>query len=168
MTRILFICHGNICRSPMAEFVMKELVQRAGCAERFLIASAATTTEELGRDTHPGTREELRRQGIPFTRRQARQLRWGEYGDWDYLVAMDRENLADIPSLLGADRDGKVRRLLSFAGEERDVADPWYTGDFATTYRDVLRGCEALLRMILAKEPPPGKRENAAEDTAAP
>ena len=129
LIRILFVCHGNICRSPMAEFVMKDMARRAGCADRFVIASAATTTDDLGSDMYPRAKEELKRHGVPFKRRQARQLRRGEYADWDHIVAMDGENLADIPVILGADPERKVRLLLSFEGEERPVSDPWYTRD---------------------------------------
>ena len=153
--RILFVCHGNICRSPMAEFIMKDMARRAGCADRFVVASAATTTEELGNDMYPNAKEELKKHGIPFERRQARQLRRGEYADWDYIVAMDGENLYDIPALLGADPERKVRLLLSFAGDERPVSDPWYTRDFATAYRDISLGCKALLEeALMAKHQP--------------
>ena len=147
--RILFVCHGNICRSPMAEFVMKDLARRAGCEDRFVIASAATTTDELGNDIYPNAKEELKKHGIPFERRQARQLRRGEYADWDYIVAMDGENLEDIPDRLGLDLEHKVRLLLSFAGEERPVSDPWYTRDFETAYQDISLGCKALLEEAL-------------------
>ena len=149
MIHILFVCHGNICRSPMAEFIMKDRVKRAGCADWILIASAATTTEELGNDMYPNAKEELRKHGIPFERRQALQLRRGEYADWDYIVAMDGENLADIHDLLGPDTEHKVRLLLSFAGEKRAVSDPWYTRDFASAYWDISLGCEALLKEVL-------------------
>ena len=149
MIRILFVCHGNICRSPMAEFIMKDRVRRAGCEEKFLIASAATTTEELGNDMYPNAKEELRKHGIPFERRGARQLRRGEYADWDYIVAMDWENLADISELMGEDTERKVCLLLSFAGEKRAVSDPWYTRDFAAAYRDISAGCEELLKEVL-------------------
>ena len=152
MIRILFVCHGNICRSPMAEFVMKDMVRRAGGGEeKFLIASAATTTDDLGSDMYPMAKEELRKHGIPFERRQARQLRRDEYGHWDYIVAMDGENLADIPKLLGTDTEHKVRLLLSFAGEISAVSDPWYTRDFAAAYRDISNGCETLLNEIMRK-----------------
>ncbi len=149
MIRILFVCHGNICRSPMAEFVMKDMARQAGCADRFVIASAATSTDDLDSDMYPHAKEELRKHGIPFERRQARQLWHGEYGDWDYIVAMDGENLGDIPDRLGADPEHKVRLLLSFAGEERSVSDPWYTRDFETAYRDISMGCKALLEAVL-------------------
>lgn len=125
---------------------MKDLVQKTGCADQFEIASAATTTEELGNDVYPHAKEELRKHGIPFERRQARQLRHGEYAYWDYIVAMDGENLADIPELLGEDTEQKIRLLLSFAGERRAVSDPWYTRDFEAAYRDISLGCTALLK----------------------
>ena len=149
MIRILFVCHGNICRSPMAEFVMKDMVKRAGCEEKFFIASAATTTDDLGSDMYPLAKEELRKHGIPFERRQASQLRRGEYEDWDYIIVMDGENLADIPGLLGPDKEHKVHLLLSFTGEKRAVSDPWYTRDFAAAYRDISLGCDALLKELL-------------------
>ena len=148
MIKILFVCHGNICRSPMAEFVMKELVRRAGRTGQFAIASAATSTDEIGADVYQGTQEELIRHGIPFSHRHARQVTREDYDRWDHLVVMDKANLAAMPGLVGLDREGKVRRLLEFAGEARDVADPWYTGDFTTAYRDISRGCEALLKTL--------------------
>ena len=128
---------------------MKDIVRKAGCEEKFLIASAATTTDDLGSDMYPLAKEELRKHGIPFEQRQARQLQRGEYGYWDYIVAMDEENLADIPELLGPDTENKNHLLLSFAGEKRAVSDPWYTRDFAAAYRDVSAGCEALLKELL-------------------
>ena len=132
MHKILFCCHGNICRSTMAEFVMKELVRQRGIADLFYIASAATSREEIGNDTHWGTKEKLREQGIPFTKRKA-----------------VRENDYEIRRICGPDDDGKVYSLLSFAGLDREVADPWYTGNFDKTYEDVDMGCRALLAYIL-------------------
>lgn len=148
MTRILFVCHGNICRSPMAEFVMKHLVDEAGFTDRFYIASAATSTEELGSDIHPGTRRMLDQHGIPHPRRHARQLRRDEANDWDYIVGMDEENMRNIARMLGPDARNKTSKLLSFAGSDADVADPWYTDNFEATYRDVLAGCQALLERV--------------------
>ena len=145
MKRILFVCHGNICRSPMCEFVMKELVRRAGCGNEFVIDSKACRTDEIGSDTHPGTRRKLREMGIPFPRRAARLIRREDYDAYDLIVAMDDENMRDLSRLTKGDPKGKCRLLLSFAGEDRDVADPWYTGNFDATYRDVLKGCKALL-----------------------
>ena len=150
MTKILFICHGNICRSPMAEFVMKELVRRAGLQNDFLIESAATSREELGNDMHYGTRTKLREMGIPFTRRAARQITINDYDRYDYLVAMDDENLYYMNRCWGGDPKNKIRMLLSFAGKDRDIADPWYTGNFDQTYEDVLEGCTAFLESLRA------------------
>lgn len=149
MLDILFICHGNICRSPMAEFVMKDLTERQGLAGKFQIASAATSREELGNDIHPGTRRVLEREGIPFSSRQARQITKSDYEAYDYIIAMDRANLRNLERLLGGDPEGKFFLFLEFAGEHQDIADPWYTGNFDETYRDIQQGCTALLEFLL-------------------
>lgn len=149
MEKLLFVCHGNICRSTMAEFVMKHLVKQAGREDEFEIASAATSREEIGHDTHYGTKEKLREKGVPFTRRRAVQMTMQDYKYYDLIVAMDRENLWGIRRIIGEDKLGKVHLLLSYAGEpEGEVADPWYTGDFEATYVDVLRGCQGILQNI--------------------
>lgn len=147
-THILFVCHGNICRSPMAEFVMKDLVRKAGLEDRFLIASKAARRDELGNDTHYGTKAKLRQMGVPFAKRRATLLDRSDYDAYDYLIGMDEENMRDMLRLFGGDPNGKIYKLLRFADEDRDVADPWYTGNFDETYEDVLKGCTALLRMI--------------------
>lgn len=147
-TYILFVCHGNICRSPMAEFVMKDLVRKAGLEDRFLIASKAARHDELGNDTHYGTKAKLRQMGVPFAKRRATLLDRSDYDAYDYLIGMDEENMRDMLRLFGGDPNGKIYKLLRFADEDRDVADPWYTGNFDETYEDVLKGCTALLRMI--------------------
>lgn len=148
MTNILFICHGNICRSPMAEFYMKHLVAAHGCADMFHIASAATSREEIGNDIHYGTKEKLREKGISFARRQAVQLRRADYELYDYLLYFDEENKHEIRRIVGADTAHKVYALLSFAGLSRDVADPWYTGNFDATYADVESGCRAFWEFL--------------------
>lgn len=149
MTRILFVCHGNICRSTMAEFVLKDMVAKRGLADRFAIESAATSTEEIGNPVHPGTVRELRRHGIGgFEGKRARQLRRSDYNDFDLIIGMDEANVRNILRMLGGDKAGKVHKLLDFAGQNRSIADPWYTGDFDTTYEDVLDGCEGLLRYL--------------------
>lgn len=148
MIKILFVCHGNICRSTMAEFVMKELVRQAGLAEQFYIASAATSREEIGNDTHWGTKEKLREEGIPFTKRQAVQICRKDYDRYDYIIYFDSENKHEIRRICGEDTAHKVYSLLSFAGVHRDVADPWYTGNFDQTYDDVWAGCQAFLRFL--------------------
>ena len=149
MKKILFVCHGNICRSPMAEFVMKHLVREVGLADEIIVESKALHRDELGSDTHRGTREILRAHGIPFSKRSAALMTAADYAAYDCIIGMDTENMRDLDRLTGGDPEGKVRRLLSYTGEERDVADPWYTGNFDVTYRDVDAGCRALLRTLM-------------------
>ncbi len=147
MMRILFVCHGNICRSTMAEFVLKDMVAKRGVADRFHIESAATSTEEIGNPVHPGTQAVLRAHGIGgFAGKRAR--RRGDYDDFDLIIGMDTANMRNMDRMLGGDPSGKLHKLLEFAGSDRDVADPWYTGDFDTTYEDVCNGCEGLLRFL--------------------
>ena len=152
MIRILFVCHGNICRSPMAEFIMKYLVSEAGHSKDFIISSAATTTEELGNDIYPNAKAELKKHGIPFEHRQARQIKSSDYNNWDYIIAMDEENVSDILYVVRHDPEKKVRLLMSFigGGETRSVSDPWYTRDFFKAYNDIYRGCEALLAYVIS------------------
>ena len=147
LMRLLFVCHGNICRSPMAEFVMKELLRRSGRTD-VCVESAALHTDELGNDIHRGTRRELERHGIPFAPRAAWLLSAAKAAEYDMIVGMDRYNMADLARLVyPADRQ-KLRKLLDVAGLNRDVSDPWYTGNFDETYADVAIGCEALLRAL--------------------
>ena len=141
--KILFICHGNICRSPMAEFVMQDMVKKAGLESRFQIDSAATSTEELGNPVHRGTQAKLRQVGIPCGVHYARQMTRKDYDAYDLLIGMDRYNMRNMQRIAGGDPDGKMRMLLP-----RDVADPWYTGNFDDTYRDVSEGCALLLREL--------------------
>ena len=149
MIKVLFVCHGNICRSPMAEFVMKDMVKKAGVEHLFEIASAATSTEEIGNPVHYGTREKLRQVGISCAGKTARQMTKADYQDYDLLIYMDRNNLRNMNRITGGDPEGKISSLLSFAGSARDIADPWYTGNFDETYRDVQEGCRALLDACL-------------------
>ena len=148
MTKILFVCHGNICRSPMAEFVMKDLIKKAGLESECQIASAATSREEIGNDIHPGTKGKLREMGVPFFHRRAVQLTPADGKEYDYLIGMDRYNLRNMRSILREEDWHKVSLLLDFCGESRDVADPWYTGDFDATWEDIDRGCRALLKRL--------------------
>ena len=152
MKHILFVCHGNICRSTMAEFVMKDLVRKAGLADAFTIASAACRRDEIGSDTHWGTKQKLREMGIPFTPRHARQITDADYEKYDWIIAMDQENMHDLKHLTHGDPDHKTHLLLSFAGEQREVADPWYTNDFSATYDDVFKGCQSLLQHLPEKK----------------
>lgn len=151
MPHITFVCHGNICRSPMAEFIMKYLVQQAGLSKQFSITSVAATTEEIGHDMYPPAKRILAKKRIPFTPRKARLFTDADYEKSDYIVCMDTENLEDLAYLTHGDRSKKVSLLLDWAGEHREVADPWYTGDFERTYQDVLLGCRALLKAILSR-----------------
>jgi protein-tyrosine phosphatase len=146
MVKILFVCHGNICRSPMAEFVMKDLVKKAGLEA--YIASAATSTEEIGNPVHRGTRKKLMEFGISTDGKYAVQMTKADYEKYDYIIGMDSVNIRRILQIVGEDKEGKVLKLLSFANSDKDIADPWYTGDFEKTYADILAGCRGLLKYI--------------------
>jgi len=153
VTRILFVCHGNICRSPMAEFYMKDLIRKKGLENAFSVASAATTGEEItdgvGNPVYPPARRELLKHGISPDGKRARKLSPRDYEEYDLIVGMDRENLADMKRILGSDPRGKISLLLDHTGAPRDVADPWYTGDFGATWRDVETGCRALFEKLV-------------------
>ena len=149
MIKILFVCHGNICRSPMAEFVMKDLVAKAGLSSEFEIASAATSTEELGNPVYPPVRKMLNDYGISCAGKYARQMNRDDYEYYDCIVAMDNANIRNIHRICGGDPAQKVSRLLDFTDTPGEVADPWYSGNFDLTWRDVNNGCEALLATII-------------------
>ena len=149
MVKILFVCHGNICRSPMAEFIMKDLVKKAGLEQEFHIESAATSTEEIGNPVYPPARRKLAQHGIDCAGKTARQLTAADYGRFDLLLDMDRANIRNMTRICGGDPQGKIHLLMEYAGHPgREVADPWYTGDFDATWDDVLAGCQGLLRKI--------------------
>ena len=148
MNSLLFICHGNICRSTMAEFYMKHIVNKAGLSDSIYIESAATSREEIGNDTHYGTKQKLDEMGIPYTRRKARQVTMEDYHNFDYLIIMDENNRRNLRCIIGDDVDSKVYKAMSFVGESHDVKDPWYTGNFDETYDDVSRSCDDLLALI--------------------
>lgn len=150
--KIIFLCHGNICRSPMAEFILRDMAQKRGLAERFEIASAATSWEELGNPVYPPARAELARHGISCKGKTARQVTRADYAHYDLLICMEQYNVRNLLRLLGGDPEGKVCRLLDFTDRPRDIADPWYSGDFETTYDEIVEGCEALLDKLLEKE----------------
>ena len=153
MIKVLFICHGNICRSPMAEFILKDMVQKRGIADRFYIASAATSTEEIwngiGNPVYPPAREELSKHGISCAGKRAVQVTKADYDKYDYLICMDSNNLRNLSRIIGPDKEGKVSLILDYAGRTgQSIADPWYTGNFALTYADVVEGCEGLLNYL--------------------
>ena len=152
MTKILFICHGNICRSPMAEFVMKDMVKKARLEQEFQIESAATSTEEIGNPVYPPARRKLAEHGIDCSGKTARQLRNSDYEKYDLLIGMDQANLRNMYRICGGDFAGKMHLLMDFTGHPGEVADPWYTGNFDATWRDVEEGCRGLLQKIVSKE----------------
>lgn len=149
--RILFVCHGNICRSAMAQCIMQQLVDSAGLRDRFAIDSAATTNDEIGMPIYPPARERLEKAGVAIVPHRARCVTAGEQDGWDYVLVMDEENIRHLKRIWGQENMGNVRKLLAYVGESRDVADPWFTRDFDATYDDVLAGCDALLKKIRAE-----------------
>lgn len=152
MYKILFICLGNICRSPMAEFLLKDMVKKRGIADNFYISSAATSSYEIGNPVHRGTRTKLAEYGISVSGKTAVQLTKADYDKYDYLIGMDSGNIRDILRIIGSDPQRKVYKLLQFAGSDRSIADPWYTGNFDVTYDDIYEGCNALLNFLETKK----------------
>ena len=148
MYRILFVCLGNICRSPMAEFIMKQMVEEQGIEENFYIESAATSREEEGNPIYPPAKRVLQKRGISCDQKRARKITKDDYDRFDFIVCMDSNNLRNLRSMFPNDNGKKISKLLDFAGVNRDVADPWYTGDFSVTEQDVCLGCKALLDYI--------------------
>ena len=151
MTSILFVCHGNICRSPMAEFVMKDLVRQAGLEWKYEIASAATSSEELGNPVYPPARRKLAEHGIGCAGKTARRLTRDDYDEYDLLIGMDHMNFRNMHRICGGDPEGKIHLLMDYTGRPGEVADPWYTGDFEETWQDVLEGCRGLLELLEEK-----------------
>ncbi len=153
MIKIMFVCHGNICRSPMAEFVFKDLINKRGIADRFYVSSCATSTEEIwngvGNPVYPPAKRELAKHNISCEGKRAVQLKKSDYENYDYLIAMDSNNIRNIMRIIGSDKENKVTKLMSYTFRGGDVADPWYSGDFETCYKDIYEGCCALLEKIL-------------------
>ena len=153
MTKIMFVCHGNICRSPMAEFIFKDMVEKKGLSNEFIISSCATSTEEIfggvGNPVYPPARRELAKHGLSCDRKQAVQIKQSDYDSYDLLVAMDSNNVRNLLRMLGDDKQNKIKKLMSFTDRGGDVADPWYTGNFEVTYRDIFDGCKALLDYLM-------------------
>ena len=151
MIKVLFICHGNICRSTMAQSVMTHLLARRGLSDCFTVASAATSREEIGNPPHYGTVHKLKQVGIPVVPHRAVQMTKEDYAKYDYLIGMDSANIRNMTRIAGGDPEGKIYKLTSFAGRSGDIADPWYTGNFDETYDDVLAGCEGLIEYLLER-----------------
>ena len=152
MIKILFVCHGNICRSPMAEYVFRDMIEKRGLEYEIEVDSAATSLEEIGNPVYPPARRKLAEHGISTDGHHARRMERRDYQEYDYLIGMEQFNIRNMMRILGSDPQNKVRRLLDFTKHPGDIDDPWYTGDFETTYREVLEGCEALLRYILEND----------------
>lgn len=148
MIRVLFVCHGNICRSPMAEFIMKDIVKKAGLDEKIEISSVAATQDEIGNDMYPPAKRKLEEIGIPYTRRAARLFTSADYEKYDVIIGMDEENREDLLHLTQGDPKKKLKQLMDFTDTPKEVADPWYTGNFNETYEDILRGTTGLLQAL--------------------
>ena len=148
MIKIMFVCLGNICRSPMAEFVFKDMIDKKGLSKEFIIKSAATCNDEIGNDIHYGTREKLIQKNIPFTKRKAVRITPEDYRNFDYIIGMEESNIRNIKRIVGDDIDNKISKLLDYSINPRDIADPWYTGDFETTYNDIVEGCIGFLKYL--------------------
>lgn len=148
MKRILFVCHGNICRSPMAEFIFKALLKARGLEDGYYVESAAVSTEEIGNGIYPPARRCLSQHGVWFDKgKTARQITRADYGRFDRIICMDRSNLSWLKYIIPSDPEGKVHLMMSYTGHTRDVADPWYTGDFEQTFQDILEACECMLKI---------------------
>ncbi len=153
MIKVMFVCHGNICRSPMAEFIFKKMVEEKGLKDEFYISSSATSAEEIwngiGNPVYPPAQKELQKHGIFCDGKRAVQLKYSDYEKYDYFIGMDRANIRNMNIILKGDKDSKIYKLMSFTDVGGDVADPWYTGDFEVTYNDIYNGCRGLLEFLL-------------------
>lgn len=152
MIKVAFCCHGNICRSTLAESVFTYKVKHLGLADHFTIDSFATSREEIGNPPHRGTVNKLREVGIPLVPHRAKQITWADYNNFDYIIGMDSANIRNLNRMLKNDPEGKIYKFLTFAGSGRDIADPWYTGNFDATYEDVVEGCEGFLKYLEEQE----------------
>ena len=148
MFKILFICHGNICRSVMSEFIMRDLVANRGLSDRIQVASAATSREEIGNDMYPPAKRKLDKEHIPYTRRHARQVTKSDYDEYDLLLCMEQYNILNLKRIIPDDPEHKIHLLLDYTDNPRDISDPWYTDDFDTAYDDIVEGCQAVMEYL--------------------